>query len=63
MARQRTITATVESIDPSVPSVTVTGPNGWVYSARIQDKSTLSTLKGGDRFDFTWTEAVLVSVE
>lgn len=62
-ARQRTITATVESIDASVPSVTVTGPNGWVYSARIQDKSILDTLKVGDKFDFTWTEAMLVSIE
>ena len=62
-ARQRTITATVDSIDASVPSVTVTGPNGWVYSARIQDKSILDTLKVGDRFDFTWTEAMLVSIE
>ena len=28
-ARQRTITATITAIDPALPSITFTGPNGW----------------------------------
>jgi hypothetical protein len=63
VARQRTITATIAAIDPAVPSVTFTGPNGWKYSSRVQDKSLLSKVKVGDKVDITWTDATLVSVE
>jgi Cu/Ag efflux protein CusF len=62
-ASQRTITATITQIDPSVPSITFTGPNGWTYSSRVYDKEALSKVKVGDRVDITWTQAVLASVE
>lgn len=62
-ATQRTITATITAIDPSVPSITFTGPNNWVYSSRVQDKDALKKVKVGDRVDITWTEALLISVE
>jgi hypothetical protein len=62
-AKQRTITATIEAIDPKVPSITFKGPNNWSYSSRIQDKKVLKTIKVGDKVDITWTEAVLLSVE
>lgn len=61
-ATQRTITATIEAIDPKVPSITFKGPNGWNYSRRIMDKDVLKQVKVGDQVDFTWTEAVLISV-
>jgi Cu/Ag efflux protein CusF len=60
---QRTMTATVEAIDPKVPSISFTGPNGWKYSRRVQDKEALKQVKVGDQVDFTWTEAVLLSVD
>jgi Cu/Ag efflux protein CusF len=60
---QRTMTAKVEAIDPSVPSITFTGPNGWKYSRRVQDKAALKQVKVGDQVDFTWTEAVVITVE
>src|SRR5262245_43224188 len=60
---QLTMTAKIESIDPKVPSITFTGPNGWKYSRRVQDKSVLKKVKVGDQVDFTWTEAVQISVE
>jgi hypothetical protein len=63
VAKQRTITATIEAIDPKVPSITLSGPNKWRYSARIQDKDVLKTIKVGDRLDITWTEAALISFE
>jgi Cu/Ag efflux protein CusF len=63
VAKQRTITATIEAIDPKVPSVTLSGPNKWRYSSRIQDKDVLKTIKVGDRVDVIWTEAALVSFE
>src|SRR5260221_5646327 len=34
MSGQRTITAKITAIDPKVPSISFTGPNGWAYSAR-----------------------------
>lgn len=63
VARQRTITAMIAAIDPAVPSVTFTGPNGWKYSSRVDDKALLAKVKVGDKLDITWTDATLVSVE
>jgi hypothetical protein len=60
---QRTMTATVEAIDPKVPSISFKGPNGWKYSRRITDKNVLKQVKVGDQVDFTWTEAIQITVE
>ena len=62
-SRQRTITATIAAIDPAVPSITFTGPNGWKYSSRVEDKKALEKVKVGDKLDITWTEALILSVE
>jgi hypothetical protein len=63
VAAQRTMTAKVEAIDAKVPSITFTGPNGWKYSRRVQDKNVLKQVKVGDQVDFTWTEAIQITVE
>jgi Cu/Ag efflux protein CusF len=62
-ATQRTITATITHIDPKVPSISFSGPNGWKYSSRVEDKEALKKVKVGDRMDITWTTAVLISVD
>jgi Cu/Ag efflux protein CusF len=62
-ATQRTITATITNIDQKVPSITFSGPNGWTYSSRVQDKAALAKVKVGDRVDITWTMAVLISID
>jgi hypothetical protein len=62
-AKQRTITATITDIDMNMPSITFTGPNGWKYTSKVQDKAALASVKVGDKVDIVWTEAVLVSVE
>jgi len=62
-ALQRTITTTITHIDPKVPSISFSGPNGWKYSSRVQDKAALAKVKVGDRLDITWTTAVLISVD
>src|SRR5262245_62050492 len=62
-SRQRSITATIAAIDPAVPSITFTGPNGWKYSGRVQDKAALAKVKVGDKLDITWTEALLLSID
>jgi methionine-rich copper-binding protein CopC len=59
---QRTITATVAAIDEKVPSITFTGPNGWKYSGRVQDKKALAQVKVGDKIDITWTAATIISI-
>jgi Cu/Ag efflux protein CusF len=61
-AAQRTITTTITAIDEAIPSITLTGPNGWVYSSKVQDKPLLKTLKVGDKVNVTWTEAVSIAV-
>ena len=61
-AVQQTITATVEAIDTSAPSISLKGPRGWTYASRVQDKNALQQVAVGDRVDITWTEATLVAV-
>jgi|SRR5688572_13145247 len=63
LAAQRTITAAVTAMDPKTSSVTVSGPNGYIYSRRVADKKAFAQLKVGDRLDMTWTEAVMISVD
>jgi len=62
-AVQRTITVTITAMDPKARSVTVKGPNNYVYSRRVQDKKIFDQLKVGDRLDMTWTNALLLSAE
>ena len=62
-AQQRTITATITAIDMEAPTISFTGPNGWKYTAPVQDKPALSNVKVGDKVDIVWTEALLVSLE
>jgi hypothetical protein len=62
-ATQRTIVATISAIDPSVPSISFTGPNKWAYTSKVQDKAALAKVKVGDQVDITWTEALMISFE
>ena len=62
-AQQRTITATITAIDMETPTISFTGPNGWKYTAPVQDKPALSNVKVGDKVDIVWTEALLVALE
>lgn len=62
MATQMTITATITAIDPEAPSITFSGPRGWMYTTSVRDKSALKAVTVGQRVDITWTDATLVSV-
>jgi hypothetical protein len=62
-ATQRTVSATITAIDPKTPTITFTGPNGWKYTSRVQDKAVLANAKVGDKVDVVWTEAMLLSIE
>lgn len=63
VSHQRTITATITAIDQKAPSITFSGPNGWKYSTRVEDRNALSKVKVGDKVDITWTEAMVLSLE
>jgi hypothetical protein len=62
-SHQQTITATITAIDPKTPSITFTGPRGWSYSSRVEDKEALAKVKVGDKVDITWTEAMVLSLD
>ena len=62
-AHQQTITATITTINPTVPSITFTGPRDWTYSSRVQDTAALAKVKVGDKVDITWTTALVLAVE
>ena len=59
---QQAVTATVTAVDMNAPSISLSGPRGWTYSSKVQDKKALEQLKVGDKIDITWTEAILVAV-
>jgi hypothetical protein len=63
VSRQRTITATITAIDQKIPSITFSGPQGWKYSTKVQDRKTLELVKVGDKVDITWTEAMILALE
>ena len=60
---QEKMTVTVKAIDPTVPSVTVTTPDGRTVTRKIDDKKNIEGLKVGDQIDITYTQAVVTSVE
>jgi hypothetical protein len=60
---ERTLTATIDAIDKSAPSITFIGPNGWKYSRRVVDPSILDKVKVGDKVDITWDTNVTVTVQ
>ena len=45
-ALQRTITVSITAMDPKTSSVTVKGPNGYVYSRKVEDKKTFASIEG-----------------
>jgi hypothetical protein len=63
MAVQEKMTVTVKSIDPSLPSITVTTPGGRTVTRKVDDKKNLAGVAVGDLIDITYTRATLVSVE
>ena len=63
LAQQITMTVTIVSIDPTVPSITVKTQNGDVITRKIEDKKNLEGVAPGDRIVITYTQALLAAVE
>jgi hypothetical protein len=62
-AVQEKMTVTVKSIDPALPSLTVTTPDGRTITRKVEDKKNLEGVAVGDLIDVTYTRALLTSVE
>ena len=62
-AVQEKMTVTVKAIDPALPSLTVTTPDGRTITRKIEDKKNLDGVAVGDLIDITYTRALLTSVE
>jgi hypothetical protein len=60
---QRTVTATVETMDKSTSAITFVGPNGWKYSRHVVDPAVFEKVKVGDQVDISWNTDLKVTVE
>ena len=60
---QRTLTATIASIDKATSAITVVGVNGWKYSRHVVDPAVLEKVKVGDQVDISWNTDLKVVVE
>jgi Cu/Ag efflux protein CusF len=63
IATQEKATVTVKAVDMSVPSLTVTTPDGRTVTRKIEQKKYLEGVKPGDKIDITMTRAFVTSVE
>jgi Cu/Ag efflux protein CusF len=63
VAKQVTVTATVEKIDRKKMIATLKGPEGKVVDVKVRNPKNLENVKVGDQVVITYTEAVAVSVE
>lgn len=57
------ITATIESIDKSVPSVTLRRADGELVPVKVRDPKKLDAVSVGDMVEITFTEAMAISVD
>jgi Cu/Ag efflux protein CusF len=62
-ALQATTTVDVQSVDPTVPSITVKTEDGRTVTRRVDDKKNLEGVKAGDRIDITYTQALVIGIE
>jgi Cu/Ag efflux protein CusF len=63
VTRNVTITVAITAIDPSVPSVTFTGPQGNSRTVKIKDPSKLKGVSVGDTVEISYTEALALKIE
>jgi hypothetical protein len=63
LAVQEKATVTVKAVDPAVPSITVTTPDGRTVTRKVENKKNIEGVKAGDKIDITYTRAVVTSVQ
>ena len=60
---QQTRTVTVKAVDKSVPSITVTTPDGRTVTRKVEDKKNIEGLSAGDQIDITYRRALLTEIQ
>jgi Cu/Ag efflux protein CusF len=63
VAREVTITATIQAIDKKKQTVTLKGPDGKTVTVKAEKPKNLEKVKVGDEVEITYTEALAISVE
>lgn len=63
IANQVVVTVKITAIDPKVPSVTFTGPQGNSKTVTVRDPAKLKGVAVGDTVVLTYTEALAVKVD
>jgi Cu/Ag efflux protein CusF len=63
IAREVTLTVTIEAIDEKVPSVTFKGPKGNTRTIKVKDVAKLKDVKVGDKVELVYTQALALSIE
>jgi hypothetical protein len=61
--RRIKVVTTVEGLDRPTESISVKGPMGNLFTARVADPANLTRLKIGDKIVVTLTEALAISLE
>jgi len=62
-AEKTTVTATIEKIDHSMPSITLKVPDGNLVTVKVRHPERLKLVKVGDTLKITFEKAVAVAVE
>jgi len=62
-ARVVVVTATVDAVDMKAPSVTLRSADGDVRTLPVRDVNRLKAVKVGDLVEFTYTEAMAITID
>jgi Cu/Ag efflux protein CusF len=63
VARQVTVTATIEAIDKKAQTVTIKGPEGNAETIKVKNPKNLEGVKVGDMVDISYTQALAVALD
>jgi Cu/Ag efflux protein CusF len=63
IARQVTVTATIEAIDTKAQTVTIKGPEGNAETIKVRNPKNLEGVKVGDMVDITYAQALAVALD
>jgi hypothetical protein len=63
IAREVTVTTTIEAIDKKANTVTIKGPEGNTETIKVKDPKNLEGVKVGDLVDISYTQALAVALD
>ncbi len=63
VARQITVTATIDAIDKKAQTVTIKGPEGNAETIKVKNPKNLEGVKVGDLVDITYAQALAVALD